>query len=53
MVDGGFTYLRGGAVNPGLVEDLCIVEEQGPSMEDGNDDWTTADLFEEQKESAA
>lgn len=48
MVDGGFTYLRGGAVNPEMVEDLCIVEEVGPSIEDEmNDDWTTSDLFEE------
>lgn len=47
MVDGGHAYLRGSAVNPELVENLCIVEEQGPSIEDEtNDNWTTSDLFE-------
>lgn len=42
MVDGGFTYLRGGAVNPSLVENLCIVEEAGPVPDEGNDEFTTA-----------
>lgn len=51
MVDGGHAYLRGGAKHPELVESLCIVEEDGPTVEDGNDEWTTSDLFEEEKAS--
>lgn len=49
MVDGGHAYLRGGAVNPELMEDMSIVEEAGPTIEDSNDEYTTSDLFEEAK----
>lgn len=48
FVDGGLSYLRRGGMNTASVEDLSVVEEQGPSIEDEmNDDWTTSDLFEE------
>lgn len=50
FVDGGKSYLRRGFTkSPEQFEDLSIVEEDGPSIEDENDEWTTADLFEEEK----
>jgi len=47
-VDGGHAYLRTVVDRPDLMEDMSIVEEEGPSIDDeGNDQWTTSDLFEE------
>ena len=46
-VDGGHAYLRTVVTRPELMEDMSIVEEEGPSIEEQNDDWTTSDLFEE------
>jgi len=42
FVDGGKDYLRRGAKEFAKVEDLSIVEEDGPSIDGGNDEFTTA-----------
>lgn len=42
FVDGGKAYLRMGVKYPEKVEDLSIVEEDGPSIDGGNDEFTTA-----------
>lgn len=48
FVDGGKSYLRRGFKREDRIEDLSVVEMDGPSIEDEqNDQWTTADLFEE------
>lgn len=49
MVDGGFTYLRRGAVDWGKVEDLSLQEEDGPTVDGGNDEFTTALLMGAEK----
>lgn len=51
FVDGGKAYLRRGFKREDRIEDLSVVEMDGPSIEDGNDKWTTSDLFEEEKAS--
>lgn len=48
-VDGGHAYLRTVVDRPDQMEDMSIVEMDGPTIEDQNDDWTTSDLFEEEK----
>lgn len=42
FVDGGKSYLRRGWKHQELVEDLSIVEEDPPSIDGGNDEFTTA-----------
>lgn len=46
MVDGGTAYLRRGAVDFGQVEDLSIVEHDGPTVDGGNDEWTDSTMME-------
>lgn len=41
-VDGGHAYLRTVVERPELMEDLSVVEEEGPSIDGGNDAFTTA-----------
>lgn len=44
MVDGGLAYLRRGARDWSLVEDLSLVEEDGPVAADSNDNWTDSTM---------
>lgn len=49
FVDGGKDYLRWGFKRQDRIEDLSVVEHDPPAIENENDAWTTADLFEEEK----
>lgn len=49
FVDGGKAYLRRGFKREDQFEDLSVVEHDGPTIEDENNQWTTADMFEEEK----
>lgn len=44
MVDGGLAYLRRGAVDWGQVEDMSLVEEDGPTVEGQNDEYTDSTM---------
>lgn len=49
FVDGGKDYLRRGCKSDAQVEDLSIVEEDGPAIDGGNDEFTTALLMGAEK----
>ena len=44
-VDGGHSYLRTVVSWPELMEDMSVVEEEGPVVDEGNDQFTTALLM--------
>lgn len=44
-IDGGLDYLRCVVSRPELMEDMSLNEETGPSIDDGNDEFTTALLM--------
>lgn len=48
-IDGGKDYLRRGGSNVAPVEDLSLVEYDGPTVDDGNDEFTTALLMGAEK----
>lgn len=44
-IDGGHSYLRTVVSRPELMEDMSVVEEEGPIVDEGNDEYTTSEMF--------